>query len=272
MRRIAIVGAIVLGCPLAARAHHEAIFGPLSATMVSADRYVTAQLFTRRAGPDDDREQETTTVLSAGFSPFEKPLSFAVILPVSIVSHGGTRTGLENVVIGARYRIDFPGALSGDNFVMALGGIELPTGTIDHRFGRGAPAGIAGGLISTERRPFSMIGYTFRREPGTYGTIRESGNLFVGAGLAWTPIDDPAGRLVSFQIGLSHETQFREREDDVPVAESGKSGVFAHPTLLYGISQRMMMFGTLTVPVRQQWRSPEDREAFRVGAGVILAY
>lgn len=52
--------------------------------------------------------------------------------------------------MGLRYRADLPGvtrALSAkESFVMGVGGVELPTGTLDHRFGRDAIGGIAAAL------------------------------------------------------------------------------------------------------------------------------
>jgi hypothetical protein len=50
------------------------------------------------------------------------------------------------------------------------------------------------------------------------------------------------------------------------------SGLFAHPTFLYGISQRVMFFGQTTIPLQQNWRDPFhhlDHE-FRVGTAVIV--
>jgi hypothetical protein len=96
-------------------------------------------------------------------------------------------------------------------------------------------------------------------------------NLFIGAGAAWTPIDDPSGRILSVQLGVSRESMSREEEDGAAVHASGGSGVFAHPTLLWGPSQKLLFFVQSTVPVGQHWRDALQRERFRVGAGIILA-
>jgi hypothetical protein len=52
-------------------AHHEAIFGPQSSLVLSAPAYVSIQAFTRRLGTEHNHLQETTALLSVGFSPWE---------------------------------------------------------------------------------------------------------------------------------------------------------------------------------------------------------
>jgi hypothetical protein len=132
--RIVLVVAIAL-CPCVVSAHHEAIFGPQSAMVLTSDAYLTAQTFTRQTGPEGNRTQETTTVLSAGFSPFKKPVSVALIVPFSVLSSGGvSQSGMEDAILGVRYRAELPGvtrAIAGrESFIMAVGGVELPTGTL----------------------------------------------------------------------------------------------------------------------------------------------
>jgi hypothetical protein len=155
-----------------AAAHHEAIFGPQSALVLSSSRYITAQVFTRQTGDETERVQETTTVVSAGYSPATRPLSVSVVVPFSFLSGGGdytTRVGWENALVGARYRFDLfgvAGALAVDEtYVIAAGGVELPTGTLDHPFGDGAMAVIASGLMGIEKGRFSASRYAFLRRP-----------------------------------------------------------------------------------------------------------
>ena len=57
---------------------------------------------------------------------------------------------------------------------MGVGGVEVPTGTIDHEFGKGAVGAIAAGLMSLERRPFSVIGYGYYHYTGDYNGMRSS--------------------------------------------------------------------------------------------------
>lgn len=276
MRVVGILSALILCVSPPLFAHHEAIFGPQSAMVLTVDSYLTAQMFTRQTGPESDRVQETTTVLSTGFSPLKRPVSVAIIVPFSFLSGAGsTRVGLEDAILGVRYRADLPGvtrALSArESFVMAVGGVELPTGTLDHRFGRDAVGGIAAALGSVEIGQFSVIGYGFYRRQGTYDRAREGANLFIGGGAAWTPIDDPSGRILSVQLGVSRESMSREQEDGATVLASGGSGVFAHPTVLWGPSQSLLFFAQTTLPIMQQWRDVSQRERFRVGTGLIVA-
>jgi hypothetical protein len=271
---ISVILALCVSTPLLA--HHEAIFGPQSAMVLTAETYLTAQMFTRKTGLEGQRVQETTTVLSTGFSPFKRPVSVALIVPFSFLSSAGsTRVGLEDAILGVRYRADLPAvtrALSAkESFVMGVGGVELPTGTLDHRFGRDAVGGIAAMLGSVEVGEFSVIGYGFYRRQGTYDRARESANLFVGAGGAWTPIDDPSGRILSLQLGVSRESMSREEEDGAALHASGGSGVFAHPTVLWGPAQKLLFFVQGTIPVQQNWRDASQQERFRMGAGIILA-
>lgn len=274
MRSVGLILTLAVLTSVPVSAHHEAIFGPQSALVLSSDAYLTAQLFTRQTGPASDRQQETTTVLSAGVTPFkDRALSISLVLPFSTLSYGGNaRTGLENAILGVRYRADLPvitDAIGGrESFAMAVGGLELPSGTLDHDFGKGAFASILAGLLSVEKGQFSAIGYGFYRRPGSYDAAREGSNVFVGGGLAWTPIDDE-GRLFSLQLGLSHETTLDAHQNDLRLPDTGGSGVFAHPTVLFGRSQRLLFFGQTTLPIHQAWDDVRARERFRVGAGVI---
>jgi hypothetical protein len=275
MRRLGLLILLAWSLPASALAHHEAIYGTQSALVLSSGAYVTAQLFTRQTGPETDRQQETTTVLSAAVTPFRgRPWSFSVTLPFSTLSHGGDdRTGLENAILGIRYHLDLPGvtaAIDGrESFAMVVGGVELPSGTLDHDFGDGAFAAILAGLMSVEKGQFSAIGYGAHRRPGTHGGAREGSNLFLGGGVAWTPVDEE-DRIFSLQLGVSHETTFDERLDGLRLAQTGGSGVFAHPTVLFGLSQRVLFFGQTALSMHQDWDDSADRERYRVGAGVIL--
>jgi hypothetical protein len=62
----ALLLAGVLLCPAVIDGHHEAIFGPQSSLVLSADRFVSLQVFTRELGPSDAKTNETTTLVSAG--------------------------------------------------------------------------------------------------------------------------------------------------------------------------------------------------------------
>ena len=150
MRMWFILGALMAAFTRPAFAHHEAIFGPQSSAVLSASRFASAQVFTRDTGRDPDRRRQTTTVFSGGLQPFKRPLSVAVVVPVSFIGSTpgvSSRTGVEDVLISARYRVEserFTNALNLDeSYFMAVGGLELPTGTVDHEFGRGAVGAIS---------------------------------------------------------------------------------------------------------------------------------
>ena len=278
--RVYVLATLVTLLATPAFAHHEAIFGPQSSAVLSAGRFVSAQVFTRETGPEGDRRRQTTTVFSAGMQPFKRPLSVAVVVPVSFIgstSTAGGRTGIEDVLLSARYRLEserFTNALGLDeSYFMGVGGVEVPTGTIDHESGKGAVGAIAAGLMSLERRPFSVIGYGYYHHTGDYNGMRESGNVFVGTGGAWTPIDNlQTGRLLSLQLGLSHERTFAQQQSGARLPNSGGSGIFTHQGVMVGVNEHVQLFALLSVPIRQQWRAPEDRQRFRFGAGTILLF
>ena len=259
-------------------AHHEAIFGPQSSAVLSAGRFASAQVFTRQTGPEGDRRRQTTTVFSAGIQPFKPAPSIAVVVPISFLGSTAAapaRIGIEDVLISARYRLESSRVTQSlgldESSVMAVAGLEIPTGIIDHPFGRGAPGAIAAGLVNLERRPFSVIGYGYYHHTGVYRGTRESGNLFFGGGAAWTPLDNlQTGRLVSLQTGVSHERTFAQRSGGVPALGSGGSGLFVHEGLVWGVNQRAQIFALVSIPITQRWSAPEDQQRFRLGAGLIL--
>ena len=179
-------------------AHHEAMFGPQSAAVLSPTIFLAAQVFDKEEGKDTEKRRETTTVYSVGFTPIKKqPLSIAFVLPVTFASGvqdpstpGSASRGFEDTLLTARYRLDAPGIASSfgldQSYVMGVGGLEMPTGTIDHPFGQGAFGEIAAGLFSVEKRPLAAIAYVYYHHRGVHDGLRDSGNTFAGGGLAYT--------------------------------------------------------------------------------------
>jgi hypothetical protein len=103
-----------------------------------------------------------------------------------------------------------------------------------------------------------------------YNGPRDSGNTFAGGGLAYTPIDnEEQGKLFSMQLGVSYERTFQSEQNGLPVAESGSSGVFVHPGLVFDISSTVQCFGLVSLPLTQQYNSIVDRQRFRFGTGII---
>jgi len=258
------------------------MFGPQSSAVLSPGIFLSAQVFDKETGKGDQQRRETTTVYSVGFKPLKrKPLSLAFILPVTFASGapdpGAPRAasrGFEDTVLTGRYRVDAqPVARSlhlDQSYVMGVGGIEMPTGTFDHPFGKGAFGEIAAGLFSVEKRPFAAIAYVYYHHRGVYEGTRDSGNTFAGGGIAYTPVDDEErGKLFSLQLGISHEVTFQSEENGVPVAESGASGVFIHPGVVFEVTPSVQFFALVSLPLTQQFNSLTDRQRFRVGTGVV---
>jgi hypothetical protein len=284
MRR-AYVSVILAGALLSPRslfAHHEAMFGPQSSAVLSPGIFLSALVFDKETGKDDKERRETTTVYSFGFKPLKKqPLSMAFVIPMTFAggapdpnAPGARPHGFEDMLISARYRVDTPGvakALGLDqSYVMGVGGVELPTGTFDHAFGKGALGEIAAGLFSLEKKPFATITYVYYHHRGVYEGLRDSGNTFAGGGLAYTPIDDEEqGKLFSMQLGLSYERLFQSQVNGLTVPDSGASGVFIHPGVVFDISHSVQAFGLVSLPLSQQYNSIVDRQRFRLGTGII---
>ncbi len=259
-------------------AHHEAMFGPQSSAVLSPSTFLSAQIFDRENGQGADRHRETTTVFSGGVRPFKSsPLSLGVVVPITLATMPGQPSthGFEDALVSARYRANADGFANAigldEGYVMGVAGLEVPTGNMDHAFGHGPFGQIVAGLVSVEKSPIAAIAYTYYHHTGVFEGDRESGNLFMGGGVAWTPIDDDAaGKLFSLQLGLSHEQTFAVEEQNMPLADSGGSGVFLHPSVVWQTNPRLQFFALVSLPVTQEWRSPSDHQRFRLGAGTIL--
>ncbi|PYR74971.1 MAG: hypothetical protein DMF87_21540 [Acidobacteria bacterium] len=276
-----IINSLAFVCALAtaapAYAHHEAIFGPQSSAALTWPDFLSVQVFDVQRGKGDEKTHTTTTVFSGGVTPFRAPVSLAFVVPLSIETEpgGASKRGVEDALLAGRYQRDtnrLSEALHLESsFVMAVAGLELPTGNMDHPFGHGRPGSIAAGLISLERRPIAMIAYTYLHKSGEYQGNRASGNVFAGGGVAWTPIDNEAeGKLFSLQLGGSYERTTREHEAGEPIELSGGRGTFLHPTVVFDIGTHVQMFTIFSLPVAQSWRDPNDRQRFRFGSGAIF--
>ncbi len=272
------LGMSMLGA-LEAGAHHEAMFGPQSSAVLSPGMFVSAQIFDRENGLGGTRHRETTTVFSAGIRPFrENPLSFALVAPITRESFTGvlTTTRFEDPLISARYRLNADGIAKAlgveESYVMGVGGVEVPLGNKDHPSGHGPVGEIAAGLFSVEKRPIAGIAYAYYHHTGQYDNgTRQSGNAFFGTGIAYTPIDDDhKGHLFSLQLGLSHERTFAVEELGKPLPNSGSSGLFLHPGLVFSTNPRMQFFTLVSLPMSQNYNSINDRQLFRIGAGTII--
>jgi hypothetical protein len=271
--------AAVLFLPLAASAHHEAMFGPQSSAVLSPGMFISLQMFDRENGRGDYRHRETTSVYSVGVKPFQtNPLSFAFVAANTREAYSGlgSTTRFEDPLISARYRVNADGVAKAlgvqESYVMGVGGLEVPLGNKDHPSGHGPIGEIAAGLFSVEKRPIAGIAYAYYHHAGQYdhGT-RQSGNFFTGTGVAYTPIDDDtAGHLFSLQLGLSYEKTFAVEELGKPLPDSGSTGVFMHPGIVFQTNPRVQFFALVSLPLTQQFNSINDQQRFRLGFGTIF--
>jgi hypothetical protein len=267
--------------PAHVAAHHEAIFGPQSSLIMTADRFVSVQVFGRELGTADEKSRETTGVVSAGVRvSAQYPLTFTAMVPYSWISEPGSRgtSGTEDVVLGLRYRHDLKGLQDTwdreGNFVMGMGAFELNNGTIDHRAWAGPLDAIGAALMSVERGAWSGIGYTMVRRNLEDSTGNKDGDaFFLGGGLAFTPNEDfRTGRLISYQVGWSFEHFARDRAGRQPVANSGSDQVLLHPAIVYSHGHDVLFFGLVTVPVWRDVASAAAQVRYRFGTGVIYAW
>jgi hypothetical protein len=103
--RIASIATLIGLTAAPAYAHHEAMFGPQSSTVLSPTFFVPAQVFDKEAGKDNEKRRETTTVYSAGFTPLKnKPLSIAFVLPVTFAGGVSDPSTLVRRIAGLKIR------------------------------------------------------------------------------------------------------------------------------------------------------------------------
>jgi hypothetical protein len=262
-------------------AHHEAIFGSQSSLVLSADKFVSIQAFSRTLDDSGTRTRETTTLVSAGVRVSKRlPLTFTAVLPYSwIAARGRTGTaGAEDAVLGARYRYDLKGLQErwqrDGNYLMGMGAVELNNGTIDHAAWNGPPDSLAAVLGSLERGEWSLIGYSVGRFNVRDAVGNKDGdNLSFGGGLAFTPHENFAtGRLFSYQAGWSFEHFSRDRVAGQADPNSGSNELLVHPTFVYSPGHGLMFFGVASLPVWQDFRDSATRDRFRVGTGVLYSW
>jgi hypothetical protein len=282
LRRVtAILVAGLLVQPASVEAHHEAIFGPQSSLVLSLDRYISFQVFTRDLGSSDSKANETTTLVGVGVRVAKRrPLTFAAIVPYSWISVPGQArvSGTEDVVLGLRYRHDLKGLQEKwnreGNFLMGMGALELNNGTIDHSAWSGPVDGMAAGLASLERGKWSGIGYTVVRFNAENSEASKDGDhVFLGGGFAYTPNEDfQTGRLFSYQLGWSFEHYAQDRVNGQHDLNSGGDELLLHPTFVYSPGHAVLFFGVVSVPVWRDFNDAAAQDRFRLGTGVLFSW
>ena len=143
-----------------------------------------------------------------------------------------------------------------------MGAVELPTGSMDHAAFSGPVGSLAAALWSGEVGPLSAIAYGFYRHPGDASDARPE-TLFLGGGIAWTPIDDPVTeRLFSLQLGYSHERSF---------ATSVATAQVLHPTVVFAPMKRLLGFAVVSIPVTHDGTIGEQ-DQWRIGGGAVFLF
>lgn len=280
LAQVSLLSALLVQ-PSLVSAHHEAIFGPQSSLVLSAERFVSLQVFGRQEGIAASKTHETTALVSAGARISKRlPLTFTAILPYSWISAPGQAgtSGVEDVVLGLRYRHDLKGLQEKwdreGNFLMGMGAFELNNGTIDHPAWTGPLDTLGAVLGSLERGNWSVIGYGVGRFNVESAEGDKDGNdLSLGGGLAYTPNEDfQTGRLFSFQAGCSLEHLSRDRVQGQPDPGTGGNELFLHPTVVYSPGHDVLFFGLMSVPVWRDVEDPSTQDGPRFGTGVLYAW
>jgi hypothetical protein len=254
---------VLLTTALPVFAHHEAIFGPQSATMISRRRFVSAQYYLTNEGrPPVPESRGQIGVLTVGL-PIGERWSFSATLPIeSEKAEGEAReTGTQDLVFGLRRSFQ----LENGDTVMGVFTFEPPTtGTLEHRaIGFGG-----GGLYTREWDRWSAVAYGLSRTENSLEEGTKRGNrLFLGAGIAYEDERLPFAP----QLGMSLELTGRKRENSQLVDESNSSVLFLHPTVVRDISSSGQAFFAFSVPVAQ-WSGQEGWQRWRLATGVIWSF
>lgn len=260
------VGLVVSGAlavPSSLRAHHEAIFGPQSATLITKNRYVSSQYYLTNEGRRPAPEGHSHIgVLSVGTALGER-WGVAATLPIEAErGEEESATGVQDVVLGVRF---FPVPES-ERGLMTVFTVEPPTGSLEHR-----AVGLGGGAVyGREKGAWSGLVYVLGRTESSLDEGEKRGDrLFLGGGVAYETHDLP----FSPQLGLSWEKTGREQRDGVRVAGSESSVVMLHPTVskTFGESESVQGFVVVSVPVAQ-WSGLEGWQRWRIAAGMVWSF
>lgn len=244
-------------------AHHEAIFGPQSATMISRQRFVSGQYYLVNEGKAPAPESRSHIgVLTIGI-PLSEEWSVSATLPGESVRTQGeaSSSGFQDIVFGARGSF----YLESGATVLGVATLEPPTtGNLEHR-----AVGVGGGVLySQEWTHWSMVGYALGRTEKSLDEGERRGNrLFLGSGLGYESERLP----FSPQVGLSWEKTAQSQEGGRRIAGSDSSVIFIHPTVMFDIAESAQMFGAVSLPIAQ-WSGDEGWQRWRFATGVIWSF
>ena len=262
-QRAAALGAVLWAMLFAAglHAHHEAIFGPQSSTLITRKRFVSTQYyFVNEGRTADTKGRSHIGVLSVGTSVGEQWSVTATVPFEAERAFDEQATGIQDVVLGLRYSAD----LRDHESLMGVVTVEPPTGTLEHR-----AVGLGGGLIyGHEWGHWSLLTYGLGRTESSLEEGDKRGNrLFLGGGLGYETHDLP----FSPQLGISWERTGRRREEGVLVQESNSSVLMIHPTLSKVINESLQTFFIVSLPLAQR-SGAEGWQRFRIAAGMVWAF
>ena len=276
-RTIVVLGLSTVALAAPARAHHEAIFGPQSSLVLSAPSFASVQTFSRQLGTAGARTQESTMLLSAGVTPLRSVPAVGEPRAADVQHRHagrrcGSRRGLEDAILGVRYRLDLTGLQErfgkDGNYLMGMAAVEVPTGSVDHAAFRGPLDGMVAATAGIERGPLSWIGYAFYRGHGTrlrrrarrrqpvsgrrHGlhALRRSGARAAG---------QLAARAVVRDLRAQHRRTARRCRTAVA------RGLYLHPTVVWGPGGRMLLFGTTSLPAFEDYRNTRRQQPLARG-------
>ena len=260
--RIACLAVLVLATvPLFG--HHEAIFGPQSATMISRQRFVSGQYYLTSEGKAPASETRSQIgVLTIGI-PLSEDWSVSATLPGESVRTEGERTsrGLQDIVFAVRRSFYLESGAS----VLGVATVEPPTtGNLEHR----AVGAGGGALYSQEWEHWSFVGYALARTEKSLEEGERRGNrLFLGSGVAYESERLP----FSPQVGISWERTGLAQEGGRPIGGSDSSVIFVHPTVLFDVAGSAQLFTAVSLPIAQ-WSGNEGWQRWRFATGVIWSF
>ena len=259
--RFAVAAFFFVSAPV--YAHHEAIFGPQSATMISRRRFVSAQYYRTNEGQRPAAQTRSDIgVLTVGL-PIGEQWSVSATLPWESVRPDGqpSTTGTQDIVFAVRRGFD----LWSGGRVLAVATVEPPTtGNLEHR-----AVGVGGGaLYMREWTHFSAVAYTLGRTENSLEQGERRGNrLFVGSGIAYESEKLPFGP----QVGVSWEMTGRSTEGGASVSGSESSVIFIHPTIVFDVAPSAQLFTAVSLPLAQ-WSGGEGWQRWRFATGLIWSF
>lgn len=294
MKRRRFIGLLALGAVVAparaAFAHHEALFGPQASLAVESEAFVSVQSHEHVFGSGATLDRETTFIFSGGVTPFRRvPWSVSLVVPYTYEdarAPAGDQTGpfsscggclaRENLLVSTSYRFDFKRlqqATGKDgNFALVSGSLEPPTGEKDYAAFDGPWNGILAAMAGVEWSRYSAVGLGYYRLNERDGSGSTKGNNWLaGLGFAYTLIDE-ASALLSFQLGIAAELHERDVLAGAPVADSGGWEIFASPTVVWAPAAHVRLFGYVSLPLTQSYRSASQEDAWRGGVGIIYSF